>query len=74
VHRSRLLILGERHLGRILAEYVRHFNGARPHQGSGQRPPLSADTTVWSRRRRVTDRVIAVPVLGGLHHEYRLVG
>jgi transposase InsO family protein len=65
-----LLILGERHLGRILAEYVRHFNGARPHQGIAQRTPLSANT-VASSGRRVTGRVAAVPVLGGLHHEYR---
>ena len=68
-----LLILGERHLGRVLAEYVGYFNGARPHQGIGQRTPLSADTIASSRRHRTTDRVIAVPVLGGLHHEYRLV-
>ena len=67
-----LLILGERHLGRILAEYVRHFNGARPHQGIGQRTPLSADTIVSPRRSRESDRVTAVRVLGGLHHEYRL--
>jgi putative transposase len=67
-----VLILGERHLGRILAAYVGHFNGARPHQGIGQRTPLSADTIGSSRRHRATDRVIAVPVLGGLHHEYRL--
>jgi transposase InsO family protein len=76
VHREcvdHLLILGERHLGRMLAEYVRHFNGARPHQGIGQRTPLSADTIESSRRRRATDRVIAVPVLDGLHHEYLLV-
>jgi transposase InsO family protein len=66
-----VLILGEWHLGRILAEYVRHFNGARPHQGIGQRTPRSADTITSSRRLRVTGRVIAVPVLGGLHHEYR---
>jgi putative transposase len=68
-----LLILGERHLARILAEYVRHYNGARPHQGIGQRTPLPADTIVTSRRRGAMDRVIGVPVLGGLHHEYRRV-
>jgi putative transposase len=70
--RRHLLILGERHLGRILAEYVSHFNRARPHQGIGQRSPLSADTIVSPQRSRVTHRVIAVPVLGRLHHEYRL--
>jgi transposase InsO family protein len=30
-----LLILGERHLGRVLAEYLGYLNSARPHQGIG---------------------------------------
>jgi transposase InsO family protein len=66
-----VLMLGARHLGRILAEYVRHFNGARPHQGLVQRMPLLADTIASPRRRGMTGRVVSVPVLGGLHHEYR---
>jgi hypothetical protein len=66
-----LLILGERHLGRTLAEYVRHFNGARPHQGIAPRTPLSANA-VASLGRRAPPRVFVVPVLGGLRHEYRL--
>jgi putative transposase len=68
-----LLILGERHLGRVLAEYLAHFNAGRPHQGIDRRPPLSADAMAWPRRSRGSARVVAVPVLGGLHHEYRLV-
>jgi len=31
-----LLILGERRLGEVLAEYARHYNGYRPHQGLQQ--------------------------------------
>jgi hypothetical protein len=34
-----VLILGERHLRSILAEYTRHYNGHRPHQGPQQEPP-----------------------------------
>lgn len=34
-----VLILGEDHLRRVLAEWVTHFNGGRPHQGIGQRIP-----------------------------------
>ena len=29
---DRMLILGERHLRSVLAEYVRHYNGRRPHR------------------------------------------
>ena len=53
-----LLIYGERHLRRILAEYARHYNEHRPHQSREQRPPLyepgqSVDITSRIRRRQV---------------------
>jgi hypothetical protein len=35
-----LLILGERHLHRVLREYVTFFNQRRPHQGLGQQCPM----------------------------------
>jgi putative transposase len=36
---TRLLILNERHLGRVLVRYVRHDDGHRPHRALGLRPP-----------------------------------
>ncbi|MGN6756726.1 MAG: hypothetical protein ACTHMJ_10110 [Thermomicrobiales bacterium] len=36
-----LLVLGEGHLRRVLHAYA-YFNGARPHQGIGQRLPHPA--------------------------------
>jgi putative transposase len=62
-----ILVLGERHLARVLREYVTFFNRTRPHQGLGQgRPdPSSAE----DERRK--GPIHAVPVLGGLHHAYQ---
>ncbi len=64
-----LLLLGEGHLRRALAEYVAYFNRERPHQGRGQRLPVPGGQP--GPARRGTGAVIAVPVLGGLHHAYR---
>ena len=36
---DRMLIFGERHLRRILAEYEAHYNGRRPHRSCQLRPP-----------------------------------
>ena len=66
-----VLLLGERHLRRVLAGYVTDFDGARPHQGIGQRTPQAAHTRVSPGRGVARGSVISVPVLGGLHDEYR---
>jgi len=36
---GRILIPGERHLARVLRQYVRHYNSHRPHQSRQQRAP-----------------------------------
>jgi transposase InsO family protein len=64
-----LLLLGEAHLRRALGEYIDYFNQARPHQGLGQRVP-AAEVSPASAGRGA-DHIVAVPVLGGLHHTYR---
>ena len=63
-----VLILGEDHLRRVLAEWVGHFNGGRPHQGIGQRIPNQRQRP---GRADPHGRIVAFPVLGGLHHDYR---
>ncbi len=63
-----LIVLSDRHLQRMLAEYaLSYFNRARPHQGIGQRTPVPGEPVRASLGRSVTAR----PVLGGLHHDYR---
>ena len=36
---DRMLIFSQRHLRVVLAEYVRHYNGRRPHRSCELRPP-----------------------------------
>jgi putative transposase len=63
-----LIILSEPQLQQVLAEYaLSYFNTARPHQGIGQRVPLPGDRG----QARVGGTVTAIPVLSGLHHDYR---
>jgi hypothetical protein len=38
-----LLILGQRHLERVLREYVRHYNRQRPHRGIQLQVPVPDD-------------------------------
>jgi hypothetical protein len=65
-----IIILGERHMKSVLEEYsFRYFNSMRPHQGLAQRIPVSAPRQTCSD----ASKVIAIPVLGGLHHDYRAV-
>jgi putative transposase len=63
-----LIIVNERQLWRVLREYVAYFNAARPHQGIKQLLPNNAMTPVAAQGG---GRIYAVPVLGGLHHDYR---
>ncbi len=64
-----IIILGEDHLRRVLKEYTNdYFNAARPHQGLGQKIPVRADA--W-RSAEAEGTVVAKPIFGGLHHDYR---
>jgi putative transposase len=63
------LIFQEKQCYRLLTEYAAYFNQARPHQGLGQRIP---DAFVSSAPlSNPPNQVMAVPLLGGLHYDYR---
>ena len=62
-----LLLFGGDHLRKIAGDYMSYFNRARPHQGIGQRIPDGPAND------NPDGRIVAIPVLGGLHHDYRRV-
>ena len=67
--------MSERHLRAILREWVRHYNRGRPHSSLGPGiPDPPPDRVVGSTGHQLPDdhRVVATPVLCGLHHEYHL--
>jgi len=71
-----LIPLNERHLKRILREFISHYNRGRPHSalGPGFPEPMQATVPASGHRHRLPPGlcVAQTPVLGGLHHEYRL--
>jgi transposase InsO family protein len=65
------LIWNERQLHRVLTEYLRHYNTARPHRSLDLRPPASARTLIAVGPATAPAPVDRVEELGGLIHEYR---
>jgi hypothetical protein len=64
------LVLGRRHLDRVLRIYVAHYNTQRPHRGLDLRTPDPRSYPAGEPLDRV--RVQGRDVLGGLIHEYEL--
>ena len=60
---DRLVILNERHLRAVLAEFVAYYNADRPHRGLALDTPKPAV-------RPTAGPVRSRPVLGGLHNAY----
>jgi transposase InsO family protein len=70
-----VILLNERHLRSVVTDWVAHYNRGRPHSSLGpgipdpaEQPPKLADR----HGLPIGFRIVAEPVLGGLHHEYRL--
>ena len=58
--------LNERHLKRLLAEYIRYYHVDRTHLGLEKDTPKSR---VRAEHQRGS-RIVSFPRLGGLHHRY----
>ncbi len=62
-----LIIINERHLRAVLGEYEVHYNNGRPHRTLDLETPTGPPARASPPR---IGRIVARPVLGGLHHEY----
>jgi putative transposase len=73
-----MIPLTEEHLRKTLRSWLRHYNRGRPHSSLGPGlpdPPLNFRVHLQRQRHRFdrSNRVVAHPVLNGLHHEYSLL-
>ena len=58
-----MVILGEDHLRRVLKSYAAYYNRGRTHLALAKDAPLS-------RAVQTTGSIAAIPLPGGLHHQY----
>jgi transposase InsO family protein len=66
---NHVIVLNERHLKRLMTEYVRYYHDDRTHLGLAKETPAGR---VKECNQRMSCRVLALPRLGGLHHRYKL--
>jgi putative transposase len=69
--------LTENHLRRIVQAWLPHYNEGRPHMSLGPgipQPPPGLPIRLQTHRHGLPEHmhVVVRPILGGLHHEYRL--
>jgi hypothetical protein len=70
-----LILLNERHLRSVVREWLAHYNQGRPHASLGPGiPDRPLGTPARQNGHQIPDghRVIATPILAGLHREYGL--
>ena len=63
---DRMLLFGQRHLERVLGEYVEHYNTHRAHRALDLRAPADEPNIIPFPAARIARR----PVLGGVISEY----
>ena len=58
-----VVVFGERHLRHVLLSYMNYYNETRTHLSLEKDAPLS-------RTVQGAGRILRLPILGGLHHQY----
>ena len=66
---NHFIFLCEDHIGRVAREFVAFYNGARPSQATHAIPEPYPELQQPPPKN---GRLIALPVLGGIQHDYRL--
>src|SRR5262249_52710467 len=61
-----VIVLSEAHLRRILKEYFHYYHNFRPHLSLEKNSPVSIEAEPPPK-----GKLIAIPLVGGLHHCYR---
>jgi transposase InsO family protein len=64
-----VIVLNERHMKRLMVEYVRHYHDDRAHLGLAKETPAGRVKETSQCR---SCSVMAFPRLVGLHHRYEL--
>jgi putative transposase len=62
-----VIVLNQRHLKRLMAEYVRYYHDDRTHFGLAKQTPEGRKAAT---NTTLSAKVISIPRLGGLHHRY----
>ena len=64
-----VIVLNERHLRRLMTEYVRYYHSDRTHLGLNKQTPAGRKPATETTANA---KVVSMPRLGGLHHRYDL--
>jgi hypothetical protein len=64
-----LIVVNERHLKRLIREYVRYYHDDRTHFALAKETPAGREA--W-KNPDLARSVVSMPRLGGLHHRYDL--
>jgi transposase InsO family protein len=62
---DQVIVLNERHLMRLLKQFLSYYHTARTHQALDHNAPYPRAVEPPEQ-----GRVVATPYLGGLHHRY----
>ena len=58
-----VVVFGERHLRHLLRSYANYYNQTRTHLSLNMDSPITRPIETFGR-------ILQVPILGGLHHQY----